>query len=82
MEQTELLDKVALGSKLGVAPETVARWARQGRIPAIRISAKVRRFDYAEVLVALRSAPPAPASATPAGEGADQPSTQGGNRHG
>ena len=50
----QLLDKVGLARRLGVSPETVTKWAREERIPEIRISAKVRRFDYEEVVSALK----------------------------
>ena len=53
MEQT-LLDAAELARLLGVRPATVRKWAREGRVPEIRLSAKVRRFDYADVMGALR----------------------------
>lgn len=51
---TELLTAAQLAERLKVRPSTVREWAKTGRIPEIRISAKVRRFDLAEVDAALR----------------------------
>ena len=51
---TELLTAAQLAERLKVRPSTVREWAKTGRIPEIRISAKVRRFDPAEVEAALR----------------------------
>jgi len=50
----ELLTVVQLADKLHVRPRTVHEWARRGRIPAVRLSSKVVRFDWASVLAALR----------------------------
>jgi predicted site-specific integrase-resolvase len=43
-----------IGSRLGVEPRTVNLWARRGWIPAVRITAKVVRFEWQAVLAALR----------------------------
>lgn len=43
-----------LAAWLGVAPRTVSGWAREGRIPSIRISHKVVRYDLNEVVRTLR----------------------------
>ena len=51
---TELLTAAQLAERLKVRPSTVREWAKTGRIPEIRISAKVRRFDPAEVEAVLR----------------------------
>ena len=48
-----LLDKSAIAKRLGVSPQTIVKWARDKRIPEIRISHKVRRFDFTDVLDAL-----------------------------
>jgi excisionase family DNA binding protein len=50
----ELLTAEQLAHRLQVSPRTVKQWARTGRIPELRLSAKVRRFDLAEVVQALR----------------------------
>jgi len=49
----ELLKRHQLAQKLQVSPRTVDAWARRGRIPSIRLSRKVIRFDLEEVLAAL-----------------------------
>lgn len=50
----ELLTADELANVLDVRPGTIRRWTRDGIIPEIRISAKVRRYCYADVLNALR----------------------------
>jgi len=55
MSVTELLTVTQLAECLHVRPRTVQAWARSGRIPTIKLSAKVIRFDWQEVLKALRS---------------------------
>lgn len=49
----ELETTRALASRLQVRPETILKWASHGRIPCIRLSARVLRFDHAAVLRAL-----------------------------
>lgn len=49
-----LMTKEEVAMELGVAPSTIRLWARTGRIPEIHITPKVRRFDLADVLEALR----------------------------
>lgn len=48
-----LLTARELAAELGVGWETVLRWARAGRIPAVRLSARVVRFELAAVLEAV-----------------------------
>jgi len=50
----DLLNADELAQVLDVRPGTIRRWAREKIIPEIRVSAKVRRFCYADVLAALR----------------------------
>jgi len=45
----ELLTAEELAVRLKVRPETVKAWARSGRIPVIRFSRKVLRFDIEAV---------------------------------
>jgi excisionase family DNA binding protein len=40
-----LLDINQAAERLAVHPMTLYRWARAGRVPAIRIGARVLRFD-------------------------------------
>lgn len=50
----ELLTASELATRLRVKPSTVSEWARQGRIPAVRITPKVVRYDFAEVVKSLQ----------------------------
>lgn len=50
----DLVTADELAVRLRVRPDTVRRWARAGLIPSIRLSAKVRRFDPADVGRVLR----------------------------
>ena len=50
----ELLTASELAHRLRVKPGTVRTWARQGRIPAVRITAKVVRYDFSEVVKSLQ----------------------------
>jgi len=52
--ETELLDKDELAERLRVHFGTVVKWEKEGRIPSIRISPRVIRFDFAEVVAALK----------------------------
>jgi excisionase family DNA binding protein len=54
MNDTELLTADQLAERLHLRPRTVQAWARQGRIPTVRLSPKVVRFDWGTVLTALR----------------------------
>ena len=49
----ELLTAGELAVRLKVRPETVRAWARSGRIPVIRFSRKVLRFDIEAVRCAI-----------------------------
>ena len=53
----ELLTAAELAARLRVRPRTVQLWARRGRIPTVRLSAKVIRFNLDAVLLALQSRP-------------------------
>ena len=54
----KLLTTRELAECLGLAPDTVRRWARTGRIPAIRVNARTIRFVLEEVENALRAGCP------------------------
>ena len=43
-----------LARDLGVSPGTVMGWAKSGRIPVIRASRRIYRFDLDEVIAALK----------------------------
>ena len=52
---SEYLTADELALKLRLAPDTVREMARRGKIPSIRISPKVIRFDPLAVDQALRA---------------------------
>lgn len=49
-----------LAQRLGVEPETVRRWARDGLIPVCRIGMKTLRFDLEQVIEAIACDRPEP----------------------
>ena len=51
---TELLTVTELADRLKVKPETIRGWATARLIPVIRVNPKVLRFDYEDVMAALR----------------------------
>jgi excisionase family DNA binding protein len=51
---SELLTAEELAERLKVSPHTIRLWNRAEKIPAVWLSATVRRFDFDEVLSALR----------------------------
>ncbi len=46
--------KNELAEFLNVRPETIGRWTREKKIPCIRISKKVVRYDLDEVVRCLK----------------------------
>jgi len=50
----ELVDAGTVGDAIGVRAATIRQWAREGRIPALQLSARIMRFDLAEVLATLK----------------------------
>ncbi len=54
MNDKLLLTAEELAERLAVSPRTIITWANSNRIPEVRISQRIRRFDYGEVLLALR----------------------------
>jgi excisionase family DNA binding protein len=51
---SDLLTTRELAARFGVTVETVARWVRERRIPCIRASRRVVRYDLAAVERALQ----------------------------
>jgi|GEM_PF-1624341 len=51
----QLMTTEELADKLAISPRTVIEWARTGRIPEIRASSRIRRFDYSDVVAALKA---------------------------
>ena len=52
---TDILTARELARWLKLSPDTVKQMARNGRIPSIRISPKVIRFELAAVKAALKT---------------------------
>ncbi len=56
MSETDLLTAEELAERLHVRPSTVREWARRGRIPTVRLSAKVVRYDLSAVVESVGQA--------------------------
>jgi excisionase family DNA binding protein len=52
-----LLTAEELAERLAVSPFTIVKWAKERRIPEIRPSPRIRRFDYNDVVQALKGRP-------------------------
>ena len=50
-----LVTPEGLAAELSLKPRTIREWALKGKIPCLRISPKVLRFDLDEVLASLKS---------------------------
>ena len=50
----QLLTAAEVAERLAVSPSTVIRWAKARRIPEVRPSPRIRRFDWGDVVVALK----------------------------
>ena len=53
MEHDDLLTAKQLAIRLGVSPRTVNTWQCAGKIPVIRLTPKVLRYDLKKVVTAL-----------------------------
>lgn len=53
MSGTDLLTADELAGRLQVRPSTIRRWAQKGRIPTVRLTSKVVRYDLAAVIRAM-----------------------------
>ena len=49
----ELLTAAEMAARIRVRPTTLQEWAREGKIPSIRITPKVIRFDAEAVIHTL-----------------------------
>ena len=56
MSETDLLTAEELAERLHVRPSTVREWARRGRIPTVRLSPKVVRYDLSAVVESVGQA--------------------------
>lgn len=65
MNGTELLTAEDLAGRLHLRPSTIRQWAREGRIPVVRLTPKVVRYDLADVVRAFRDAQQSEALAYP-----------------
>ena len=50
---SELLTAAEMAERLRIKPTTLREWAREGRIPSVRITPKVIRFDAEAVILSL-----------------------------
>lgn len=53
MNDPDLLTAEQLGDRLHVRPSTIRRWTQDGRIPTVRLTAKVVRYELAAVVAAM-----------------------------
>jgi len=56
MSETPLLTAEGLAARLHVRPSTVRNWARRGKIPTVRLSSKVLRYDFSAVVESVDQA--------------------------
>ncbi len=54
-DSTGLETASSLAVRLGIQPRTILSWARSGRIPSVRVTPKVIRFDWGQVLDAIKA---------------------------
>lgn len=54
MPENMLLTAQELADRLAVSRQTVNTWAREGLIPEVRPSPRIRRFDYDDVVATLK----------------------------
>ena len=52
---TELLTAEELADCMRVRPSTIRLWGREGLIPVVKIGGTIRRYDFAEVIAALKA---------------------------
>jgi len=54
MAADSLLSPAQMAARLAIAPETLLVWTSKKKIPCVRISRKVVRFDPVQVVAHLR----------------------------
>jgi excisionase family DNA binding protein len=76
-----LLTARAVAERLSVSPETVLRWARRGRLPAVYLSSRAIRFreDDLDAWLAERATPRREAPTTPTGAARANSTLRGAN---
>lgn len=52
----KLVTAEEMAQELNVSPSTIAEWGRQGKIPRVRVSPKIIRYDKDATLSALSQA--------------------------
>ena len=52
---SKLVNSAEVAKLLGVSPQVVLKWAKQGKIPVIRLNKRVLRFDLAAIQAWLKS---------------------------
>ncbi len=55
---SELVTAAEMAARLRIKPTTLREWAREGRVPSIRITPKVIRFDAEAVILSLSAQKP------------------------
>ena len=55
----ELITAEELAHCIRVRPDTIRRWASEGRIPVVKVNSKIHRFDRRDVIEALKNSPEA-----------------------
>ena len=53
MADVEYLTDLDIARRLGIKPATVRDWRRRGMIPAVRISHKIIRYVWEDVVAAI-----------------------------
>ena len=56
MADPELLTTAEAAERLGVSAETLRALVRRGVVPEVRVSAKIRRYIWRDVVAAVRRA--------------------------
>ena len=52
---SELLTAEQVGEKLGLRPSTICALARSGKIPRVKLTGRIIRFDWNDVVAAMKS---------------------------
>ena len=66
--RTKLLRRKEVAEMLGVTPNTVSRWAREGRLPSVQTLGGHRRFEAHLIEELVRREAGGPPSRSPSGQ--------------